>query len=252
MGYTFISYSSKNRASADAMRDLLKSSGVDTWMAPGDIPAGSKYAQVINRAVKECACMLLMLSKDAQDSIWVAKEVERAVNYRKPIIPVQIEDVILNDEFELYISTDQVVAVQKIYKESDEIKKVLRSVIAYSGVKKNDSADTVQASEPTALCVLVPAQDESRKIELQTGSYIMGRSARKSHIIVDDVSVSGVHAVITVSKDECAIQDLNTTNGSYLNGSKIVSNKETALHDGDIIRLGAAEFTFHALYPMEL
>ena len=106
MGYVFISYSTKNKILAEAMRDLLKSEGVETWMAPKDIPAGSKYAQVINRSIKDCSCFLLMLSNDAQNSVWVAKEVERAVNYRKPVIPVQIENVALNDEFELYISTD--------------------------------------------------------------------------------------------------------------------------------------------------
>ena len=52
MGYAFISYSTRNQSLADAMQDLLKDCGIETWMAPGDIPAGSKSAQVINRAVK--------------------------------------------------------------------------------------------------------------------------------------------------------------------------------------------------------
>lgn len=134
MGYAFISYSTRNQSLADAMRDLLKDCGIETWMAPGDIPAGSKYAQVISRAVKNCSCFILMLSEDAQNSVWVAKEVERAVNYRKPIIPIQLENVVLNDEFELYISTDQVVAIQKIDKETREIKQVLEAVRAYTNV----------------------------------------------------------------------------------------------------------------------
>ena len=128
--YTFISYSTRNQAFADAMKDLLNSKGIKTWMAPGDIPVGSKYAHVINKALKECSCLLLILSNDAQNSVWVSKEVERAVNYRKPIFPVQIENIALNDEFELYISTDQVVAIQKIDENSDEIEKLLQSVRA--------------------------------------------------------------------------------------------------------------------------
>lgn len=142
MEYAFISYSTKNQSSADAMRDLFVGNGIKTWMAPGDIPAGSKYAKVINRAVKECACFILVLSEDAQNSVWVAKEVERAVNYRKPIIPVQIENVVLHDEFELYISTDQIIEVQKIDHDSDEIKKLLASVTSLTGfvesVKNSD------------------------------------------------------------------------------------------------------------------
>ena len=139
MGYAFISYSTRNQSLADAMRDLLKDCGIETWMAPGDIPAGSKYAQVINRAVKNCSCFVLMLSEDAQNSVWVAKEVERAVNYRRPIIPVQLENVVLNDEFELYISTDQVVAIQKIDKDTQEIKSLLSSIRNFVGEPELDA-----------------------------------------------------------------------------------------------------------------
>ena len=126
----YICYSSKNQNVADLIRNLLHEEGIETWMAPNDIPAGSKYAGVINRAVKECACLVLILSNDSQNSVWVGKEVERAINHKKSIITIQIEDVILNDEFEFYISSDQIVAVQKIDKDSKEIKKVLASVKA--------------------------------------------------------------------------------------------------------------------------
>lgn len=148
MGYAFISYSTRNQQAADAMHELLKSEGIDTWMAPGDIPAGSKYAKVINRAVKDCACFILMLSADAQNSPWVPKEVERAVNYRKPIIPVQIEDVVLNDDFELYISTDQIIAIQKIDKGTKEILKLLSSVNTYTNEYKEDNSQNLLASQP--------------------------------------------------------------------------------------------------------
>lgn len=136
MGYAFLSYSTKNQQAADAMRNLLRKEGIETWMAPGDIPAGSRYAQVINQAIKGCSCFVLILSEDSQNSIWVAKEVERAVNYRKLIIPVQIEDMILNDEFELYLSTDQLVAIQKVDEDSLDVKKLIDSVAASAGRKE--------------------------------------------------------------------------------------------------------------------
>lgn len=170
MGYAFISYSTKNQTSADAMRDLLRKKGIETWMAPGDIPAGSKYAQVINRAVKDCACFILMLSEDAQNSVWVAKEVERAVNYRRPIIPVQIEDMILNDEFELYISTDQIIAIHKIDLGSDEVKKLLRSVADLTAAAKmtNTATEAADTATPPASAkeadVTAEAPDASAKI----------------------------------------------------------------------------------------
>lgn len=138
MGYVFISYSTKEQSLANAMKKLLERQGVQTWMAPGDIPVGNKYAQVISKAIKSCSCFILMLSNNSQNSIWVAKEVERAINYRKPIIPVQLEDLVLNDEFELYISTDQVVAVKTIDEDSEGIHKVLNSAKAMININNTN------------------------------------------------------------------------------------------------------------------
>jgi len=64
--YVFISYSTKNLEDALAMRGALMNRGVRTWMAPGDIPAGSTY--------------------------WVDKEVERALSYGRTVIPVALGD----------------------------------------------------------------------------------------------------------------------------------------------------------------
>lgn len=41
MGYAFISYSSKHQDTANATRELFIKKGIDCWMAPYDIPAGS-------------------------------------------------------------------------------------------------------------------------------------------------------------------------------------------------------------------
>lgn len=146
MGYVFISYSSKNQPSVDAMRALLRKYHIDHWIAPDDIPAGSKYAKVIGQAIKNCTCMLLLLTEDAQNSPWVPKEVERAINYKKPILPVQLEDLQLNEEFEMYISTDHLVRVYDIDESSAEIQKVLSSVIAMTG-QTSDSTVSQKAAD---------------------------------------------------------------------------------------------------------
>ena len=75
MGYVFISYSSKNQSSADALRNLFDSEGINTWMAPGDIPAGSSYMKEITNALKNCSCLLLLLSFASQKSTCVLREV---------------------------------------------------------------------------------------------------------------------------------------------------------------------------------
>lgn len=133
MGYAFISYSTRNQAFADAIRSLFKKHNIDTWMAPYDIPAGSKYASVITKAIRDCSCFVLLLSNDSQESEAVDSEVELAtLTFKKTIITIELEKVILNDAFTFYIHNKQIIAVHKIVEDSDEIKKVLNAVSAYT------------------------------------------------------------------------------------------------------------------------
>lgn len=144
-GYVFISYSSKKQSSADAMRNLLNKNNIKTWMAPYDIPAGSIYTEVINKAIKNCSCFVLLLTEAAQKSNWVPKEVERATNYSKHIIPIQLEIFILNDSFELLTSTNHIVAIKKIDDKSEDIKNLLNSIrISLEASGESPGSDTNQ------------------------------------------------------------------------------------------------------------
>lgn len=139
MGYAFISYSSKNQSSADAIRELFKKNNIDTWMAPYDIPAGSKYAAVITKAIRECSCFVLLLSNDSQVSDAVDSEVELAtLTFKKSVIIVELEKVILNDAFTFYIHNKHIIALHKINENSLEVKKVVDAVKAYTGEHKKE------------------------------------------------------------------------------------------------------------------
>lgn len=131
--YAFISYSSKNQDKADATRMLLLEDHIACWMAPYDIPAGSKYAQVINDAIENCACLVLLLSNDSQNSSQVPREVERAVSCNKPIVTMQLENLKLNSEFKYYTSRGHIVAVQEIDSSSPEMKKVIEGIKCFTG-----------------------------------------------------------------------------------------------------------------------
>jgi len=154
MGYAFISYSSKDSTAADTIKDVLNSSGVSTWMAPYDIPPGSKYAQVISRSIKECACVVLLLTYNSQASVWVSKEIERAIHYSKPIIPIQMENIVLNDEFEFYISTDQIVTVSNPWVDSPEMQRVICELASIAGADK-----PVAVEEPTEQHIPEPSRN---------------------------------------------------------------------------------------------
>lgn len=128
MGYVFISYSTKNAEQAKMLHKVLTDHGIGAWMAPGNIPVGSSYAGEIIRALKGADGLVLLLTDAAQSSMWVDKEVERALNYGKPIFPVALELVTLNDNFELYIGSQQIVPVQRISEQDEEFLKILGQI----------------------------------------------------------------------------------------------------------------------------
>lgn len=108
MGYAFISYSSQQQHRLNQVKEYLTSNGISFWSAPDDIPIGSKYSEVIKRAIEDAACVLFLLSDRSQNSTYCKLEIALAVKLGKTVIPIQLEDVILNDDFSLYLSTSEI------------------------------------------------------------------------------------------------------------------------------------------------
>ncbi|MCD8372442.1 MAG: toll/interleukin-1 receptor domain-containing protein [Clostridia bacterium] len=160
-GYAFISYSSKNAAEADSVRVMFKKNGIKMWMAPYDIPAGGKYAGEITRALKNCSCLVLLLTDAAQQSEWVDKEVERAIGYKKTIIPVQLEDLTLNDSFEYYLGNCQIIPVKTVNENSAEIQKVIRAVKTFVDKEEGEKPEEVKSGVKDPVAILIEGAKKS-------------------------------------------------------------------------------------------
>jgi hypothetical protein len=101
----FISYSSKDKPTADAACAALESRGIRCWIAPRDVFPGEEYAASLVRALHESRVMVLVFSSGANRSPQVLREVERAVSRGVPILPLRIEDVPPSEAMEYYISS---------------------------------------------------------------------------------------------------------------------------------------------------
>lgn len=111
-------------------------------MAPYDIPAGSSYAHVINDALENCSCFILLLTNASQESQYVEREVERAIAYKKVIIPVQLESLELNSGFRFFIGSSQIIAVPGINRDAEEIKRVLDGI--HNCIRTTDEKEVSQ------------------------------------------------------------------------------------------------------------
>ncbi len=95
-----------------------------------------------------------------------------------------------------------------------------------------------------AYLIVLAGADVGRMHKLQDGETTIGRSQR-ADIRVDDDSISRLHVKLRMSGASVEIEDLNSSNGTLVNGERISA---VGLQDGDKIRLGDTtilKFTFH-------
>jgi hypothetical protein len=64
---------------------------------------------------------------------------------------------------------------------------------------------------------------------------VIGREAGQCDIVIQDANVSRVHAWVTVEKGEVVVIDRGSTNGTFVNNTKVEKAK---LKPGDVIHLG--------------
>ena len=81
-----------------------------------------------------------------------------------------------------------------------------------------------------------------KRIELDKPSMILGRHP-ECDIIIEVGAVSRQHARIDHLDNSFSLHDLNSRNGTYLNGQLI--DRPTKLQDGDLIRICDVEYSFH-------
>ena len=106
----------------------------------------------------------------------------------------------------------------------------------------------IQASKPPgssdAACLVLiypPGPDMGKRFPLDRQEFVLGRGT-DCDIQVDRDSVSRRHAkVFLLDGTTWCVQDLGSTNGSYVNDNQI---EQSALRDGDFLKIGAAIFKF--------
>lgn len=90
--------------------------------------------------------------------------------------------------------------------------------------------------------VVNPDKPDAWEIQLKPGVNCIGRGDANDFII-GDASVSGSHCQIVVNDGSTTIQDLGSTNGTFINGTRIQNAK---LENGQTIHLGGVEMIFYS------
>ncbi|CAN5637345.1 FHA domain-containing protein [soil metagenome] len=102
------------------------------------------------------------------------------------------------------------------------------------------------APRPTGTPELVVEESDvlapETRFDLKDGETSVGRSSASDVVLKSDDYASGRHAQLTRHGGLLYVEDLGSTNGTFVNGSKTVG--ATPVRNGDNVRIGSTTFRY--------
>jgi pSer/pThr/pTyr-binding forkhead associated (FHA) protein len=96
----------------------------------------------------------------------------------------------------------------------------------------------------TLVVVKSPALPEGERRDLDSAALTLGRAGANDLVLDADEFASTQHARVEPRPDGVWVQDLGSTNGTYVNGTKLTRPRRLA--PGDVLRVGETELRFDA------
>ena len=84
-----------------------------------------------------------------------------------------------------------------------------------------------------------PSLEEGGEFLLNSAPVTVGRGGQNDLALIGDDFASARHARIEVRGDGVWVQDLESTNGTFVNGARVVGAQR--LDDGDVLRVGETD-----------
>lgn len=131
-----------------------------------------------------------------------------------------------------------------------------------NNIKSREIATTTRTQEPSSRTIPLRAKtshEEELKVgyleihQLQTGlqiieirrlPFVLGRASGIADWVLDDVKISRLHAEFRMTGDGLAIRDLGSSNGTFLNGERLIPFTDYPLQNQDQIRLAHIQCTY--------
>lgn len=190
MADIFISYSSKDERIANEICVAFENEGLNCWIAPRNIHVGKEYGGEIIKGIEESKVFFLCLSKAANESQHVLREVERAVNRKMPVIVYQHEETVLSKSLEYFLASTQ----WFVPGENNGMDELIQIVKKLRGKSGSEEKTATVMTEPTG------TKKNSRKLLwgigavgtiLLTVSLIFFFNQEEKNIVVGDVFTYG-------------------------------------------------------------
>ena len=89
--------------------------------------------------------------------------------------------------------------------------------------------------------------DDGRHIIIRRFPFIMGKMKTRVDEVIDGEGISRIHAMIKEQDRRYYISDLNSLNGTGLNGRLLEANETAEISSGDVISLADTALTFYSM-----
>jgi len=97
-------------------------------------------------------------------------------------------------------------------------------------------------------CRLLAQDDlcDEKEITIRETPFIIGSYTSKCNYVLSNKLISRMH--IRITKEKCSetyyVEDLNSTNGTYVNGDKIEPNEKVQIKEDDILKIAVIQYRF--------
>ncbi len=84
----FLSHSARDKNLVMALARLLEKFGIEFFVAEWYLSPGERLDKKVFDAIRDCDCMVVLLTPDGVRSNWVHQEIGTALQASKPVIPI--------------------------------------------------------------------------------------------------------------------------------------------------------------------
>jgi hypothetical protein len=264
----FLSYARADRATARTFAQCLVEEGFRVWW-DASLHTGETFDEVIEQRLRDAKAVVVLWSPRSVASRWVRAEATLA-DRRNKLVPAIIEPCDRPIVFELTHTSDLagwqgdrsnaewrtfVDDLDRLVRAADDLgargmpvtpaaapaaRQPLRpgndQIIAADHYRREASVAEPEPSQGEVHCLeIIEGELPEATIVVDSSSMKLGRSAPAA-IVVPHRSVSREHCMIGLASDELLVTDLNSTNGTYIDGERI--SRATILPVGSVLGVG--------------
>ena len=266
----FLSYARNDRSIARLFADSLVADGFSVWW-DASLHSGETFDEVIEQRLRDAKAVIVLWSPRSVASRWVRAEATLA-DRRNKLVPAIIEACDRPIIFELTHAADltdwkgdtnevrwqtflfdlrRLVDADKRLEQVEAARPALTQPPAVAKreegpsdaqaprpaprVEVEDGVNDARSSGEVHFLEMEPGQLVGDPIAINSSSMKIGRSA-PADIVLPHKSVSREHCVVGLANDELFVTDLNSTNGTYIDGARIT--RVTILPVGSILQIG--------------